>query len=89
MVALLFYAYCLRVSSFRQIERLCHGDVGFRVICVGVFPDHSTIARFRQRHEEALKTIFISSLRLCAKAGMAGIGLVVHDGTKMAASTSM
>jgi len=63
--------------------------VAFRVICAGLLPDHTTVARFRQRHEEALKVIFASSLRLCAKAGMAGVGLVALDGTKMAAPASM
>jgi transposase len=89
MVALLLYAYCVGVRSSRQIERACHVDVAFRVICAGLLPDHTTVARFRQRHEEALKTIFTASLRLCAKAGMAGVGLVALDGTKMAAPASM
>ena len=89
MVALLVYAYCLGVRSSRQIERACHVDVAFRVICAGPFPDHTTIARFRARHEEALKSIFTASLRLCAKARMATVGLVALDGTKMAANASM
>lgn len=89
MVALLLYAYCLGVRSSRQIERACHVDVAFRVICAGLFPDHTTIARFRKRHEQALKHLFSSSLRLCAKAGMAGVGLVALDGTKIAAAASM
>ena len=89
MVALLLYAYCVGVRSSRQIERACHVDVAFRVICAGLLPDHTTVARFRQRHEEALKTIFTASLRRCAKAGMAGVGLVALDGTKMAAPASM
>lgn len=89
MVALLVYAYCLGVRSSRQIERACHVDVGFRVICAGLFPDHTTIARFRQRHEAALKSIFTASLRLCATAGMTSVGIVALDGTKMAANASM
>ena len=89
MVALLVYAYCLGVRSSRQIERACHVDVAFRVICAGLFPDHTTIARFRQRHEGALKSIFTASLRLCAKAGMTSVGIVALDGTKMAANASM
>jgi transposase len=89
MVALLLYAYCLGVRSSRQIERACHVDVAFRVICAGLFPDHTTIARFRKRHEQALKQLFIASLRLCATAGMASVGLVAVDGTKMAADASM
>jgi hypothetical protein len=44
-------------------------DVAFGVICAHVGPDHTTIARFRQRHEQALKTLFTASLRLCAREG--------------------
>ncbi|MCL4368852.1 MAG: transposase [Actinobacteria bacterium] len=89
MVALLVYAYCLGVRSSRQIERACQVDVAFRVICAGLFPDHATIARFRSRHEQALKGLFSASLRLCSRAGMAKVGLVALDGTKMAAAASM
>ena len=89
MVALLLYAYCLGVRSSRQIERACHVDVAFRVICANLFPDHTTIARFRQHHEQALKTLFSASLRLCAKAGMVKLGVVALDGTKIAAAASM
>jgi transposase len=89
MVALLLYAYCLGVRSSRRIERTCLVDVAFRVICANVGPDHTTIARFRQRHEQALKTLFTASLRLCARAGMTSVGLVALDGTKMAANASM
>ncbi len=89
MVALLLYAYCVGERSSRQIERLCHVDVAFRVICAGLFPDHTTIARFRQRHERALKGLFGASLRLCAKAGMTKLGVVALDGTKIAAAASL
>ena len=89
MVALLVYAYCLGVRSSRQIERACHVDVAFRVVAANQTPDHTTIARFRQGHEAALKEVFSASLRLCARAGMAKVGLVALDGTKMAAPASM
>jgi transposase len=89
MVALLLYAYCTGMVSSRQIERACHVDVAFRVVCGNVAPDHTTIARFRARHESALKSLFTASLRLCAKAGMVSVGLVALDGTKMAAPASM
>lgn len=89
MVALLLYAYCVGVRSSRQIERACQVDVAFRVICAGLFPDHTTIARFRQRHEDALKSVFTASLRLCARAGMVSVGVVAVDGTKMGAAASM
>jgi transposase len=89
MVALLMYAYCTGVVSSRRIERACYVDVAFRVVCGNLAPDHTTIARFRARHEKALKSLFTASLRLCAKAGMTSVGLVAVDGTKMAAPASM
>jgi transposase len=89
MVALLLYAYCLGVRSSRQIERLCERDVAFRVVAGNLRPDHATIARFRQRHTEALKGLFTDILRLCKEAGLVKVGLVALDGTKMAADAAL
>lgn len=54
MVSLLVYAYCVGERASRQIERLCQRDIAFRYIMGNRIPDHTTIARFRQEHEEAL-----------------------------------
>jgi len=89
MVALLLYAYCLGVRSSRQIERLCERDVAFRVVAGNLGPDHATIARFRQRHTEALAGLFTDILRLCKEAGLVKVGIVALDGTKMAADAAL
>src|SRR5215216_1237418 len=70
MVALLVYAYAVGERSSRRIERRCHEDVATRVICANRAPDHTTIARFRQRHETALGELFGGVLELCAEAGL-------------------
>ncbi len=54
MVALLLYAYCTGVRSSRQVERGCVTDVAFRVIMANQVSDHTSVARFRQRHQSAL-----------------------------------
>jgi transposase len=89
MVSLLVYAYCNDVTSSRRVERACQTDVAFRVITANQQPDHTTIARFRRRHAEALKGLFAQTLRLCAEAGLVKVGLVALDGTKIAASASI
>src|SRR3954454_9033865 len=58
MVALLIYAYAIGERSSRRIERRCHDDVAVRVIAANQAPDHTTIARFRQRHERPLSDLF-------------------------------
>lgn len=89
MVALLLYAYAVGERSSRQIERRCAEDVAFRVIAANRVPDHTTIARFRVRHEQALGDLFCSVLALCAKVGMVKVGTVAVDGTKLAGDAGL
>lgn len=88
MVALLLYAYSRGVRSARAIERACEEDVAFRVIAAQQKPDHATLARFVERHERALGDLFGQVLDLCAQAGLARVGVVAIDGTKMYANAS-
>ena len=88
MVALLLYCYAIGERSSRRIERRCVEDVATRVICANRAPDHTTIARFRQRHETALAGVFGAVLGLCAEAGLVRVGVVAIDGTKVHANAS-
>src|ERR671921_2317834 len=88
MVALLLYAYARGVPSSRVIERACVEDVAFRVIAAQQRPDHATIARFVANHQEALAGLFGEVLTLCARNGLAKVGVIAVDGTKVAASAS-
>jgi hypothetical protein len=58
------------------------------VICANQVPDHTTIARFRVRHQDALARTFTQVLALCARAGLVSVGVVALDGTVMAANAS-
>jgi transposase len=88
MVALLVYAYARGERSSRRIERACVEDVACRVIAANRKPDHATIARFRRRHEAALAGLFVEVLRLCAEAGLAKVGMIAVDGSKLSANAS-
>ena len=88
MVALVLYAYCCGTRSARAIERACEVDVAYRVIAAHTKPDHATIARFVERHERALAGLFGAVLGLCAQAGLAKVGIVAIDGTKVQANAS-
>src|SRR5215212_5152607 len=88
MVALLLYAYARGVRSSRVIERACDEDVAFRVLAAQQRPDHATIARFVERHEAAIAGLFGEVLTLCARSGLAKVGVIAVDGTKVAANAS-
>jgi transposase len=88
MVSLLLYSYARGERSSRGIERRCVEDVAYRVIAAQQKPDHATIARFRARHEDALAELFSSVLGLCKQAGLAQVGVIAIDGTKVHANAS-
>ena len=89
LLALLIYAYSHGVRSSRAIERLCGRDAGYRFIVSDAVPDHTVIARFRQRHAARMREVFLGVLRLCHEAGLVRLGLVALDGTKVGASAAL
>jgi transposase len=89
MLTLLVFGYCQGVRSSRAIERACHTDVAFRVVCAQDPPDHTRIARFRQAHLDLFEDLFTQVLLVCARAGFVRLGVVAVDGTKIAANASI
>jgi uncharacterized protein YabE (DUF348 family)/transposase len=83
MVRILLYGYTTGVRSSRVIERKCVDDVPFRWLAAGTAPDYRAIARFRKRHLSALGYLFVEALALCQAAGMARLGRIALDGTRV------
>jgi|SRR5689334_8400212 transposase len=88
MVGLLLYAYSRGIYSSRRIARACGERVDFMVLTGMQQPDFRTVNLFRSRHMEELKGLFGQVLKLCQKAGLAHIGHVALDGTKVQANAS-
>lgn len=88
MTALLLYACCRGIYSSRRIEVACEERLDFRALVGSQRPDHSTIAQFRQDHRAAISELFVQVLQLCRDAGMAKLGHVSLDGTKIQANAS-
>ena len=88
LLGVMFYAYMHGLLSSRGIEKACGEDVAYMVACGRDVPDHTVIARFRQRHEAAITRLFAQVLELCARAGLGRFDVVAIDGTKIAANAS-
>lgn len=88
MVKLLIYAYTVGIPSSRRIEKKTYEDIPFRVLTTDQHPDHDTICDFRKTHYKALSTCFVQVLAICQEAGLAKLGHVSFDGTKVKANAS-
>lgn len=88
MLKVLLYGYASGVRSSRKIEERLAADVNFMFLAGLARPDHKTIAEFRRRHLAAFKRLFLDVLELCRRAGLAKLGRVAIDGTKLKANAS-
>jgi transposase len=88
MVTLICYCFCKGIRSSRGIEAATFDDVGARVICGNLHPDHATAHRFIARHEAAVRGLLAVSVAACAREGLVSAEVVAGDGTKVRASAS-
>ena len=88
MLKLLIYGYATGTCSSRKLEAATYRDVAVRMLCADQHPDYRSIARFRERHSEALADLFGETLRLCSEAGLLKLGSLALDGTKLRANAS-
>ncbi len=87
MAALLFYAYSQGICSSREIARRCHDRMDFMAAACQS-PDFRTVNAFRKRHLSALGDLFDQILALCRGMGLASLGHVSIDGTRIQANAS-
>jgi len=76
------------VYSGREIARRLRWDLRFRYLAGGLVPDFRTLNRFRVRHGEDFAEVFRQTVRTARVSGLAKLGRVAIDGTKIRANTS-
>src|SRR5699024_9941230 len=88
MLKVLIYAYATGTFSSRKIAKKLEEDVAYRVLAAGNFPQHRTICAFRKRHLADFKALFVEVVQLAGGMGLARLGTVAVDGTKVRANAS-
>ncbi len=88
MLKVLLYAYSNGVYSSRDIEKSLWSDTAFMFLSGLQRPDYRTICRYRSEHLLDFKTVFEQVVSLCREMGLADLGVVSVDGTKLRANAS-
>jgi Transposase DDE domain/Transposase domain (DUF772) len=82
------YAYALQVTSSRRLEQRVKEDLAFRYLAGGAQPDHWTLNAFRTRHRRAINDLFLQVVEVARGLGMARLGHVAIDSTRVSANAS-
>jgi len=70
------------------LPRKPHEDVAFRVLGANNFPKHRTNCEFRAWHLEEFSALFVQVVKLARECGLAKLGTIGVDGTKLKANAS-
>lgn len=82
------YAYTQGLTSSRRIEQRLGEDLGFRFLAGNLRPDHWTLNEFRKRHPRGLNDVFTQVLEAARRLGLAQLGRVAIDSTRIQANAS-
>jgi len=88
MVKVWLYAYALQVTSSRRLEQGVREDLAFRYLAGGATPDYWTLKDFRTRHAAALNELFVQVVEVARGLGMAKLGHVAIDSTRVRANAA-
>ena len=80
--------YLHGVRSSRKLARLARQEATFVDLAGGGQPNYRTLARFRRENAGSFRTIFQETVLLALRLGLARLGHVALDGTKLKATTS-
>lgn len=88
LLKILFYGYSIGERSSRKLASRMEYDVFFMYLAGMQKPDFRTISDFRKNKISYLKNYFKQVLLLCRELGIASLGHISIDGTKMEANSS-
>jgi transposase len=88
MLKIWLYGFGVNVRTTRKLEQRIREDLGFRYLAGGATPDHKTLSEFHRRHREAITAMFTEVLLFLRRAGMARLGTVAIDSTRVKGSAS-
>src|SRR5215212_8786926 len=88
LFGLLAWGYLHGVRSSRKLARLARQEAAFVYLAGGGAPHYRTLARFRRDNAVAFTAVFQETVVLALRLGLAKLGHVALDGTKLRANTS-
>ncbi|MEE9119273.1 MAG: IS1182 family transposase [Calditrichia bacterium] len=83
-----FFAYSEGITSTRKLEDLCRYDMRYIYVSTNLRPDHTTLSRFRKKHQDLMSKYFIQIILFAQKLGISEFKEIAIDGTKIKASCS-
>jgi transposase len=88
MLKVWLYGYALGMTSSRRLEQRIREDLAFRYLAGGLAPDYWALNEFRRKHARGINDVFVQVLEMAQRVGLARMGTVAIDSTRVKANAS-
>ncbi|EAY57555.1 MAG: probable transposase, partial [Leptospirillum rubarum] len=88
MLKVILYGFTEGIFSSRKLAKACEESLPFLYLSGLQTPVYRTFIEFRERHREGMETVFKETVHLARAMGLAKLGNVAMDGTKVLSDTS-
>jgi len=88
LLKVLIYGYASGTFSSRKLAAKCIDDVGFRYLSAQQTPDFRTFIKFRRRHLEFFRSVFVQVVDFARESDLVKMGHLSIDGSKIKANAS-
>lgn len=88
MLKAILYGFTVGIFSARKLTRACGENMALQYLVGLEKPSFKTFIEFRQRHRDDMREVFAQTAKLARALGLARLGTVALDGTKVTANTS-
>jgi len=86
LMSLWMFATIEKISSARQLAKLCDRDIVYQWICGGVGVNYHLLADFRTQHAEILDQVLTDSIAVLMNQGLVTLTTVAQDGMRVKAN---
>jgi transposase len=88
MLSVWLYAYAIGLTAARELERRLREDLALRYLAGGAEPKDWSLSAFRRRHKKGLNTAFTQVLEFVRELGLAKLGIIAVDSSRIKAHNS-
>lgn len=83
LASVLLYGFLTRTRSSRRLEEALQLRLDFRWLASGRTIDHTTLCKFRIKHAELIKSLFVQIVQTARELELVNLQRLAYDGTRV------
>jgi transposase len=89
LLSVWLYGFMTGVRSSRKLEVACRDQIPYLWLTGWQHPDHNTLWRFYRGHRQAMRSLFVGTVRTAVRVGLVDLAVQAVDGTRVGGNAAL